>query len=77
MIHRVGKSILFRDTIWLFLMISGIRLLPGIRESSRLLGLSDYLAMQGISVPSEELFSGGVNLVTPDRCSLSADSIFW
>jgi hypothetical protein len=35
----------------------------------------DYLAVQGSSVPSEEVFSGGVDLVTPDRNSLSEDTI--
>jgi hypothetical protein len=35
----------------------------------------DYLAIQGSSVPSEELFSGGVDLVTPDRNSLTHETI--
>jgi hypothetical protein len=35
----------------------------------------DYLAVQGSSVPSEEVFSGEVDLVTPDRNSLSEDTI--
>jgi hypothetical protein len=35
----------------------------------------DYLAVQESSVPSEEVFSGEVDLVTPDRNSLSEDTI--
>jgi hypothetical protein len=35
----------------------------------------DYLAIQCSSAPSEELFSGGVDLVTPDRNSLTENSI--
>ncbi len=35
----------------------------------------DYLSVQASSVPSERAFSSGVDLVTPDRCSLNGDTI--
>jgi hypothetical protein len=35
----------------------------------------DYLSVQATSVPCEELFSSGVDLVTPDRNRLKEDSI--
>ncbi len=34
-----------------------------------------FLGAPASSVPCEELFSGAVDLVTPDRCSLSPESI--
>jgi hypothetical protein len=35
----------------------------------------DYLTVQASSVPSERAFSTGVDLVTPDRCSLTGETI--
>lgn len=35
----------------------------------------DYLTIQASSVPSERAFSSGVDLVTPDRCSLAGSTI--
>ena len=35
----------------------------------------DFLAVEATSVPCEEIFSGGVDLITPDRCSLNPDTI--
>lgn len=35
----------------------------------------DYLAIPASSVPVERIFSGGTDLITPTRCSLSADTI--
>jgi hypothetical protein len=35
----------------------------------------DYFSVQASSVPSEELFSSGVDLVTADRASITAENI--
>jgi len=35
----------------------------------------DYLAIPATSVPIERIFSGGVDLITPTRSKLSADTI--
>jgi hypothetical protein len=35
----------------------------------------DYLTVQASSVPFERAFSSGVDLVTPDRCSLTGETI--
>ena len=35
----------------------------------------DYLAIQASSVPSERAFSSGVDLVTPNRCSLEGKTV--
>jgi len=36
---------------------------------------NDYLTVQASSAPSERAFSTGVDLVTPDRCSLTGETI--
>lgn len=35
----------------------------------------DYLAIPATSVPIERIFSGGVDLITPTRNKLNADTI--
>ena len=35
----------------------------------------DYLAIPSTSVPVERVFSGGTDLISKKRCSLSAESI--
>lgn len=49
------------------------------RNSDRFPNLSrivkDYLAIPGISTPSERVFSGGRQLITDFRCRLSGETI--
>jgi hAT family C-terminal dimerisation region len=35
----------------------------------------DYLSLQASSVPAERAFSSGVDLITPNRCSLGGKTV--